>query len=93
MKSICEYQLTRVVQQLTLPKHSVILHIGVFEGNACLWILIDTDQVEKEEIEVRSVGTNEPCDYDLDAYLGTVSARSFSRHLFLTKFHTVRPRS
>ena len=60
MKTIYKYELNVTDEQtLSLPKNHKVLTVMVQNGIPCIWVLLDPEQREKEDLDVFIFGTGQ----------------------------------
>ena len=82
MKTIWKYTLKfRRTQEIILRKQAQILSVQYQADELCLWVLLDTDEVE-ETCRIHIIGTGFAIDEKLDYHIGTVQQGSYVWHIF-----------
>ena len=75
MKTVYKYTIGQIADSVTLslPIGAQPLCVNLQRGIICLWAIVDTEEVQKEDVTVVCVGTGHPMDDHLDyKYLGTI---------------------
>ena len=63
-------QLTKVIQEVVLPRGAQILCIKMQNDELCMWALVDPDQTYDEVVKIRCAGTGHEIKEDVE-YIDT----------------------
>ena len=85
----CPLEITDT-QTISLPFGYEILTIQAQNDVPCLWVLVNPDTIEKEEVEITFIGTGHPISYDMGVsrkYITTI--QMFNGGLVIHAFQNV----
>jgi len=86
METVWKYQIPITDYfEISMPKRSKILSIGMQENSPVMWVLVDTES-EKENKSFRLAGTGHPLDIDEDTHCGFIGTLQYQLGLVFHLF-------
>lgn len=91
MRSIWKYELSVKENILTLPLGSIIRYVGSQDGGGCMlggvcmWVEVDPECNQTEEVVLNVVGTGWKAIMPNDVYVGTAQVGAFVWHVYERK--------
>lgn len=80
-KTIYKYHLANMPSQVkNMPAGAQILHVGMQEGEVCLWAIVDPSQPDEERKIFMTAGA--PILESYKQYLGTIMYGNYVMHVF-----------
>ena len=84
MKKIYKYPIEIIdIQMVKLPKEAIILTVQLQHGKPFIWVYVDPNEIEAEDVTLRVYMTGQEIDDSLDlTYVGTIQENGFVWHVF-----------
>lgn len=82
MRAIWKYKLCIGENALNLPLGSIIRYVGAHGGDICMWVEVDINRSQMEEVTLNVVGTGWAEIKPSDKYIGTAQVSVFVWHVY-----------